>query len=274
MDFCLDGPSVHQDIEATDLQGSDFDKADCSYADLAGAHMQDAVNVNNACFAPPTPDVAGVWSIGVGAEASAKVHLRTEGRAIDGKATFFHKGELAPVPGAPVQVDAAVSGRLDRITTADARGILQAQSEKYAAKKGAEANVPVQRGLGMPVARFRMEFRAASGNADKLLKAVGDVVASTPAAKKKMLLAYVGTVWLVDTAGGKEEEAVRTCVYSLRGFVLSPICLPPPPPVAGPHCLTNVFGSVHSCPLVSMTSRSILRCVNPSSAGNSTPLHR
>jgi len=229
LDFCLDGPPVHQDIEATDLRGSDFDKADCSYADLAGAHMQDAVNVNNACFAPPTPDVAGVWSIGVGAEASAKVHLRTEGRAIDGKATFFRTGELAPV-----QVDAAVSGRVDRITTADARRILQAQSEKYAAKKGAEANVPVQRGLGMPVARFRMEFRAASGHTDELLKAVRGVVASKPAAKGRTLLAYVGTVWLVDKAGGEEEDAVRTCVYSLRGFVLSPICLLPRPPLPVP----------------------------------------
>ena len=189
----------NQDIEATDLQGSDFDKADCSYADLDGAHLQSAINVNKARFAPPTPDIGGLWSIGVDAKASAKIHVRMKGRAIDGKATFMRKA---------TRVNTVVSGRLDPIDTADARKILQTQCSDFTS----ETNVPVQQGLGMPVARFRMEFLAeGTDDRHRLLGASG----FSDVSKDNLLLAYVGAVWLVDAVDGKKT-------YSLCGFVPTP----------------------------------------------------
>ena len=208
VDFCLDGTSDCQDIEATDLQRSDFDKADCSYTDLDGAHMQDAINANNARFSPPAPDVAGWWSIDVDAETSAGIHVHTNGRAIVGKATFVVRKREA-------SVDAVVSGRLDLIDTAEAREILRKQSDGFISK----TNDPVQRGLGMPVARFRMEFLAESDNANALLKLSGfDSDVST-----RTMLAYEGAVWLVDADAANDKKK-----YSLRGFVPHPPPLPLP----------------------------------------------
>ena len=192
------------DIEATDLQGSDFDKADCSYSDLVGAHFQGAINVDNACFAPPTPDIGGVWSVALDAEASAEIHVHTDGRAIVGKATFVCKGK-------PARVTAVVTGRLDRIDTAEARAVLQKQSHEFATEKGSETKVPVHRNYGMPLAKFRMEFLAASAYADGLLLEASGIVKKATV-KGKTLLAYVGTVWLVGTTDDRK-------MYCLRGFV-------------------------------------------------------
>lgn len=201
----------HQDIEATDLKGSDFDKADCSYTDFVGAHMQNAINVNNACFAPPTPGIGGKWTIDGGADPTAKIHVRAAGRAIVGKATFMRKDKP--------DLDAVVSGRLDPIATAEARAILKEQSEEFAAEEGVDTKVPVHRGEGMPLARFRMEFLAASAlDRDGLLEASGIAITDAISkGKSRQLLAYVGTVWLVGASATDGKKR-----YSLRGFVPLP----------------------------------------------------
>ena len=232
---CLSTHSDQQDIEATDLQGSDFDKADCSYSDLVGAHFQGAINVDNACFAPPTPDIGGVWSVDLDTEASAEIHVHTEGRAIVGKASFVCKGK-------PARVNAVVTGRLDRIDTEEARVMLQKQSQEFATEEGSETKVPVHRGHGMPLAKFRMEFLAASAYADRLLLEASGIRGKHcdrgPATVNgKTLLAYVGTVWLVGTTDDRK-------IYCLRGFV--------PPPHTRTRTSDNIYDLHYTC------SRSIL----------------
>ena len=146
--------------------------------------------------------VAGWWSIEVDAEASVGIHVHTNGRAIVGKATFVRKRETS--------VDAVVSGRLDLIDTAEARDILRKQSTGFISK----TNVPVQRGLGMPVARFRMEFLAEKKNANGLLKLSGFDSDVTNDVSTRTMLAYEGAVWLVDVDADNGKKK-----YSLRGFV-------------------------------------------------------